>query len=97
MTEVTFHGTLPRDGKRHGLTAGEEVLTVPATVRLRAEAAGYQPVIQSPILDQPALVDCITRLQAEDLLKWETFERIRTLLGEGALTFRMDRMEKIGR
>ena len=92
VTEVSFHGVLPRNGRRHAITDGEVVLTVPATVRLRAEAAGYRPQTQSPILDQAALVDYITRLQAEDLVKWETFERVRTLLGQGALTFRMEKI-----
>jgi hypothetical protein len=35
-------------------------------------------------------MDFITRLAAEDLLRWETFDRIRQLLGEVKLTFRAE-------
>jgi len=36
-------------------------------------------------------VTFITRLEAEDLLKWETYERTRALLGDLALRFELRR------
>ena len=43
----------------------------------------------SPVLDHPELIKFITGLGAEDLVKWETFEQIRALLGQVDLTFRL--------
>jgi len=91
VTEVSYQGPLPQSGRRHTVSAdGAATLTVPATVRLRAEAPGYRALTLSPVLDSPALVEQITRLSAEDLLKWETYERTRALLGEIALVFRLE-------
>jgi hypothetical protein len=91
VTEVAYRGTLPQEGQEHRIRDGEGSLTVPATVRLRAESPGYRPMTLSPFLDNPRLVELVTRLTAEDLLKWESFERVRSLLGETALTFRLER------
>ena len=65
------------------------MLTIPATARLRAEAAGFEPVTLSPFLDNPSLVETVTRLEDRDLMDWRTFERIQKLLGEVTLTFRL--------
>jgi hypothetical protein len=89
LTEVRYEATLPRDGRRHELRDGEGVVTIPATARLRADAPGCESLTLSPFFDHPALVQLITSLAAEDLVKWGTFERIRTLLGEVELTFRL--------
>lgn len=91
VTEVAFQGPQPVEGRKHSLPDGEETVTVPAWTRLRAEAIGYRPLTLSPVLDDPELLGFITRLAAEDLVKWETFERVRTLLGEVNLTFRLAR------
>jgi hypothetical protein len=40
------------------------------------------------------LVQFITGLRAEDLVKWETFERVRTLLGEVRLVFALPRVRE---
>jgi hypothetical protein len=66
-------------------------VTTPGTVRLRADAAGYRTATLSPFLDHPPLREFITGLAAEDLLKWETFERVRTLLGDISLNFRLEK------
>jgi hypothetical protein len=60
-------------------------------VRLRAEAAGYKPVTQSPVFDHPELVEFITHLSADDLVKWETFERVEALLQGTSLTYRLEK------
>ena len=91
VTEVVFHATEPREGTRHEISGGEGTLTVPGPARLRAEAPGYQPVTLSPFLDNPELVGAVTRLEAEDLLNWETFERFRGLLAQVRLTFRLQK------
>jgi hypothetical protein len=90
-TEVQFAGVLPSDGKTHGVTDGRAHLVFPGTARLRVEAPGYLPQTLSPFLDNPELLEMITALQAEDILKWETFERIRHLLSNVELTFRLRR------
>jgi hypothetical protein len=91
LTEVTFEGTRGRQGARHVLRTGEGRLTVPGTVRLRAEAKGYAPLTLSPVLDCPAIIQTVTGLADTDLLDWATFERLRTELGEVELTFRLER------
>ncbi len=91
VTEVVFHGTLPRKGVRHEVPGGEGTVQVPAHARLQAEAPGYRPVTLSPFLDHAPLLEFITGLKAEDLVRWETFERVRALLGEVRLTFRLEK------
>jgi len=91
VTEVIYYGTLPHSGKVHQVQGGQALLTVPGTARLRAEAPGFAPQAQSLFLDNPALVEFITKLGDEDLLKWETFERARALAGQVNLTFRLKR------
>jgi hypothetical protein len=90
VTEISFHGTLPRAGKNHSIT-GETSLQIPGTARLRAEVPGYKPMTLSPILDNPALVKFITELSAEDLLDWNTYERIKEMLGNTTLVFRLEK------
>ena len=90
VTEVVFRATLPRAGGRHAISGGAGEVTVPAQARLRAEANGYRPLTLSPFFDHPALRGFITQLGAEDLAKWETFERVRELLANVQLTFRME-------
>jgi hypothetical protein len=65
---------------------------VPGTVRLRAEVAGYAPMTLSPVLDNPQLVDFITRLSVSDLLDWSTFEQIRDQLSRVELVFRLQKI-----
>jgi hypothetical protein len=89
LVEVSYAGTLPQDGVKHSIPGGEDTLTVPGTARLRAEAPGYAPITLSPFLDYPALVETITRLEEKDLLDWGTFERVRGLLSDVPLTFKL--------
>jgi hypothetical protein len=91
LTEVSCCGTLVRDGKRHRLSSGEAHLSVPGTVRVRAEAPGYLPLTLSPFLDNPDMVQAVTGLTDEDLLKWETFERLNTQLENVELVFRLQK------
>ena len=89
VTEVSFRAALTTEGRSHPIASGEGSVTIPGTARLRGEAPGYEPLCLSPFLDSPELLNAITQLTAEDLLRWETFERVRTLLGQVRLTFRL--------
>ncbi len=91
ITEVLDVVRAPRDGIRQSVTNGQGVITIPGTVRLRADAPGYESLMLSPIFDYPPLVEAITRLTDLDLLDWATFERIRDLLDTVELTFRLQR------
>jgi len=91
VTEVTYLATLPKAGKVHPINRETESLTLPGVVRLRAEAAGYQPLTLSPFLDNPPLLETVTGLKAEDLVQWATFERVRALLRQVQLTFQLAR------
>jgi hypothetical protein len=90
LTEVSFKGTIPQNGKRHSLPDGEKLISIPGTVRLRAEAKGYSPLTLSPIFDSPELVQTITGLSDMDLLNWSTFDRLTEQLGKIELVFRLN-------
>ena len=92
LVEVTYAGTLARPGKRRQLRTGDGQLIVPATVRLRAEVAGYEPVELSPVFDSPATVRMITSLTDTDLLDWTTFERMRRQLATVNLEFKLRKL-----
>jgi hypothetical protein len=92
LTEVAYFGTIPRNGKRHRLKSGSGVLPMPATLRLRAEASGYQPLTLSPFLDSPELVQAVTSLSDQDLLDWTKFERLRERLSHVELVFRLQQV-----
>ncbi len=95
FTEVSYVGIQPRLGQKHRVSAAAGTLTIPATSRLRAECAGFEPVTLSPVFDNPALVDLITRLEDKDLVDWRTFERIHAMLDDVALTFVLKRSAAI--
>ncbi|HWH70701.1 MAG TPA: CehA/McbA family metallohydrolase [Candidatus Sulfotelmatobacter sp.] len=89
LTEVTFSGTVAREGKRHRLSAGEARVSVPGTVRLRASAKGYAPMILSPVLDNPNLVKTVTMFSEQDLTNWQQFDLLKRQLETVELVFRL--------
>lgn len=89
LTEVSYLGTQALPGASHHLAGGTGQLTIPSTARLRASVPGYEPLTLSPFFDHSPLLEFVTRLSDDDLLDWRTFERIRALLGEVRLTFRL--------
>ncbi len=89
LTEISCLGTQPQPGATHRMAGGSGLLTIPATVRLRAHADGYEPVTLSPFFDHPAIIEMVTHLGDSDLVEWGTFERIRALLDDVTLTFRL--------
>ena len=91
LTEVTFSGTIPRDGKRHRLPTGEARIPVAGTARLRAEAKGYAPLTLSPFLDNPPMVRTVTSLGDDDLCNWQTFEELKRQLQDVRLVYRLQR------
>lgn len=93
VTELAYLGPVPRPEQSHALPTGEGVLKIAGTLRLRAEVPGYAPLTLSPVLDNPPLMDLITRLEERDLLDWRTFEQIRKLLGEVRLTFALKKTQ----
>ncbi|MCC7376307.1 MAG: CehA/McbA family metallohydrolase [Verrucomicrobiales bacterium] len=91
LTEMTFLGAQAVSGRRHVARGGRVDLILPATARLRAEADGFEPQTLSPFFDHPELIREVTILDADALLDWRTYERIRARLGEVSLTFRLRR------
>jgi hypothetical protein len=89
LTELAYYGTIPRTGKRHVLKNGDQHLTVPGTVRLRAEAKGHEPLTLSPFLDCPDLVRTVTEMSDADLVNWKTFESLTEQLSNIELVFRL--------
>ncbi len=91
--EVYQRGPITVKGVLSQPVDGEATLTVPGTARIRVTTPGYQPMILSPFLDNPELVKLVTTLNADDLLNWQIFERIRELLSKVELEFRLVRKE----
>jgi len=89
LTEVTFAGALPREGKGHRLPTGEARISMAGTARLRAEAQGYAPLTLSPFLDNPQLVRTITSFGDADLCNWQSFEEVTRQLQNVELVFRL--------
>jgi hypothetical protein len=89
LTEVTFSGTIAREGRRHRLQAGEARVSVPGTARLRAEARGYAPMTLSLFLDSPDLVKTVMTFSEQDLSNWQSFDRLKRQLENVELVFRM--------
>ncbi|HYG35040.1 MAG TPA: CehA/McbA family metallohydrolase, partial [Clostridia bacterium] len=91
LTEVTFSGTVPREGKRHSLKTGEARLSIPGTARLRADVKGYAPVTLSPFLDNPDMVRTVTEFTDDDLLNWQSYEQLKKQLERVELVFRLQK------
>jgi hypothetical protein len=89
LTEVTFSGTVAREGRRHRLQTGEARISVPGTARLRAEARGYVPMTLSPFLDDPDLVRTVTAFGEQDLSNWQSFDQLKRQLENVELVFRL--------
>jgi hypothetical protein len=94
LREVTFSGTIAREGMRHRLPKGEARVAVPGTARLRAEARGYAPMTLSPFLDSPDLVKMVTTFSEEDLSNWQSFENLKRRLENVELVFRLRKTGK---
>jgi hypothetical protein len=92
LCEVAFSGPIPLELTRRELTNGEVQFEMDATHRVRAEVEGYESLTLSPFLDFPILLDTVTGLEADDLLEWGTFKRIRELLGDVSLVFEMRKL-----
>jgi hypothetical protein len=94
VSEFSFLATRPLSRKKHSVATSEAVITAPGTVRLVAEVPGYNSQTLSPFLDNPELLNLIVGLSAEDLLKWETYEHVRSLLAETTLTFKLKKPQQ---
>ena len=92
LEEVSYAGTIAQTGKTHSFSAGQAMLTLPATVRLRASVDGYEQPVLSPFLDNPKLVKRVTELSDQDLLEWKTFARIRESLQNVDLQFKLRKL-----
>jgi len=93
LTEIHQVATVPQPGTQHRVQGGAATVSVPATVRLRADAAGFGPVTLSPLFDHPSLIETVTRLEDKDLVDWHTFERIQKLLDDVPLSFALKKVQ----
>jgi len=93
VTDVFYSATQARRGTAHSIPREGAVIEISGEARLEAVAAGYEAKTLSPFLDHAPLLDFILSLTAEDLVRWETFERVRALLGEVRLTFQLKKRE----
>lgn len=70
---------------------GKLTLDAPGTARIRIRAPGYQSATRSILFDYIPLRDLTVNLRPEQLTEWSTFTRIRELLAQVSLEFRMER------
>jgi hypothetical protein len=91
LTEVKFAGTSPREGRHHRIPSGEGQVSIPGTARLRADVKGYAPLTLSPVLNFPELMKLVTAFDAQDLLNWESFNRLKRQLEHVELVFRLQK------
>ena len=91
LTEVTLEGPVGREGKRHSLNTGRGRISVPATVRLRAEAKGHAPLTLSPFLDSPASSKPSPAWPTRTSWTGKTFDRLREQLANIELVFPLPR------
>jgi hypothetical protein len=71
------------------LRTGEARVSVPGTVRLRADAEGYASMTLSPFLDSADLVKTVTTFSDEDLCNWQSFDQLTRQLENVELVFRL--------
>ena len=65
---------------------GELSIEVPATARLRISSRGYTPEVKSVFMDYRPLLDSVLNIRPEEIPEWSTFEKIRALLQNVALS-----------
>ncbi len=70
---------------------GQIELETPPTARVRVTAPGYRPLTQSVFLDCPPILESTLTTRVDQLLDWSTYERLRRLLTEARLDFRLVR------
>jgi hypothetical protein len=63
------------------IVGGRLRAVVPATARLRLSVPGFTPVMRSIFLDT-GLLDLTANLNVDQMLEWQTFENIKSMLGE---------------
>lgn len=68
---------------------GALTIEVPATARLRISSPGHAPEVKSIFTDYKPLLDSVLNLRPEQLTDWSTFETIRALLQNAALTVKL--------
>jgi len=88
---VRMVGTEAVVESRTPFRGGKISLDAPGTARVRVRVPGYKTAMQSIFMDYAPLRDVTVNMRPEQLTDWDTFERIRGLLREVTLEFRMGR------
>jgi hypothetical protein len=70
---------------------GKLSLDSPGTARLRVRVKGYQPAMQSILMDHSPLRDLIVNMRPEQLTDWATYDEVRQRLRHVSLRFQLDR------
>jgi len=68
LTEIRQVATEPQPGTQHRIQGEVAMLSILATMRLRADAVGFEPLTLSPLFDHPPLIETVTRLEDKDLV-----------------------------
>jgi hypothetical protein len=88
---IEMDGRLPVRKSDVRAPGGRFRITVPATARLRARAAGYEPQMKSIFMDCEPLLNSMLEMNAERLSDWNTFENIRHRLQKARLDFALEK------
>ncbi|MGH9449374.1 MAG: CehA/McbA family metallohydrolase [Terriglobia bacterium] len=86
---VRMVGLTPSQLSTQAFTDGRFTLAVPGAARLRVEAPGYRPVIESVFMDDAPLLRMTLNMREAEITDWRTFEEIKNLLGNVRLTFQL--------
>ena len=71
---------------------GAFTIEVPATARLRISSPGHAAEVKSVFMDYKPLLDSVLNLRPEQLTDWSTFETVRALLQDAALSVNLQRV-----
>jgi hypothetical protein len=85
-------GKQPVVESRSQFHGGKLALEAPGTARLRVRVDGYAAMTKSIFMDYPPLLNATLDMRPEQLTDWQTFEKIRKMLGEVALEFHLQRL-----
>lgn len=77
---VQMIGREPQILSTGAVEGGTATVSAPATARIRIKVDGYETQMKSIFIDTPELLKLTTEIQPAQMLEWETYTNIRTML-----------------
>lgn len=70
---------------------GEFTLNCPATARIKVSSPGYKSQTKSIFIDYNPLLEMNLNIKKEDIIKWDTYEKIMKMLKEVVIEFPLEK------